>query len=134
MMKMLRAMRQTGLVVAASVGIVVDPAVAHHSFAAYDMNKTQSIDGTLKEFRWGAPHSSMVLIYIDKGKPKQMSIVSGNPLMFARQGFNPRDFKRGDKVMVGYHPNVSGLPGGALASIRLPNGKTFLDTEAQRAN
>jgi hypothetical protein len=105
---------------------------AHHSFAAYDMSHTVSAEGTLKEFRWGAPHSSMVLIYVEKGKEKQMSIVSGSPLMFSKQGLSPRDFKRGDKVKVTYHPNTSGQPGGALASLRLPNGKTFSDTEATR--
>jgi hypothetical protein len=96
------------------------------------MSHTVSAEGTLKEFRWGAPHSSMVLIYVEKGKEKQMSIVSGSPLMFSKQGLSPRDFKRGDKVKVTYHPNTSGQPGGALASLRLPNGKTFSDTEATR--
>lgn len=109
------------------------PALAHHSFAAYDMNRTVSVDGTLKEFRWGAPHSSMVLIYIDKGQERQMSIVAGSPLMFSKQGLTPRDFRRGDKVKVVFHPNISGQPGGAMASLRLPSGKTFSDVEAARA-
>ena len=109
------------------------PAIAHHSFAAYDMNQTLSAEGTLKEFRWGAPHSSMVLIYLDRGKEKQMSIVSGSPLMFSKQGLTPRDFKRGDKVKVTFHPNISGQPGGAMASVKLSSGKSFSDTEAARA-
>lgn len=108
-------------------------AAAHHSFAAYDMKRTFTASGTLKEFRWGAPHSSMVLLYAEKGKQKSMSIVSGSPLMFSRQGFKPRDFKRGDKVTVTYHPNISGQPGGAMASLKLPNGRTFADSEAARA-
>jgi len=118
---------------AAGLALVAGPAGAHHSFAAYDMNQTSSAEGTLKEFRWGAPHSSMVLIYMDKGKEKQMSIVSGSPLMFSKQGLTPRDFKRGDKVKVTFHPNISGQPGGAMASLRLPSGKSFSDTEAARA-
>ena len=117
--------------VAAGIAIA-EPALAHHSFAAYDMNQTATVSGTLKEFRWGAPHSSMVVIYLDKGKEVQMSIVSGSPLMFSKQGLTPRDFKRGDKISVTYHPNISGLPGGALASLRLSNGKAFSDTEAKR--
>ncbi len=122
-----------GLIVALSVGVAAVPAIAHHSFAAYNMSKVVAAEGTLKEFRWGAPHSSMVLTYSVKGKPIQMSIVSGSPLMFSKQGFTPRDFKRGDKLKITYHPNTSGLPGGALASLKLPNGKTFSDTEAARA-
>jgi Family of unknown function (DUF6152) len=115
-----------------SAGLAVGPAIAHHSFAAYNMSKIVTAEGTLKEFRWGAPHSSMVLVYAVKGKTTQMSIVSGSPMMFSKQGFNPRDFKRGDRLKITYHPNTSGLPGGALASLRLPNGKTFSDTEAAR--
>ena len=45
--------------------VAVAPANAHHSFNAYDMSKTESASGSIKEFRWGAPHSSMVLIYSD---------------------------------------------------------------------
>ena len=116
---------------AAAVIAVAAPAYAHHSFNAYDLSKTESVSGTLKEFRWGAPHSSMVLIYLDKsGKPQTMSVVSGSPLMFSKQGFAPRDFHRGDKVILTYHPNTSGGVGGALATLTLPDGRTFNDNEA----
>ena len=121
-----------GPAAALSIGFAAGPAAAHHSFAAYDMNQNLTAEGTLKEFRWGAPHSSMVLIYLENGKEKQMSIVSGSPLMFSKQGLTPRDFKRGDKVKVTFHPNTSGQPGGALSSLKLPNGKGFSDTEAAR--
>ena len=122
-----------GLTVLAGLAMVATPALAHHSFAAYDMGKIAKASGTLKEFRWGTPHSSMVLITKDaKGKTIEMSIVSGSPLMFSKQGFAPRDFKRGDKISVTYHPNANGSPGGALASLTLPGGKTFSDVEAQR--
>ena len=114
---------------------VAEPVFAHHSFAGYDMTKTIGAQAaTIKEFRWGAPHSSMVLIYLDKsGKEQTMSIVSGSPLMFSKQGFAPRDFHRGDKVTVTYHPNTSGGSGGALASMTLPDGKIYKDAEVAAA-
>ena len=119
------------VLVGSSLAVLTVSASAHHSFASYDMLKVMSQSGTLKEFRWGAPHSSMVLIYTDKdGKSAEMSIVSGSPLMFAKQGFAPRDFKAGDKVTVGYHPNFNGAPGGAMATLTLPGGRTFSDVEA----
>jgi hypothetical protein len=133
MMNTLKKRWLAGLAAGVGLGLAAAPAFAHHSFAAYDMNQILSAEGTLKEFRWGAPHSSLVLIYIDKGAEKQMSIISGSPLLFAKQGLSPRDFKRGDKVKVTYHPNTSGQPGGALATLKLPNGKSFSDTEAARA-
>jgi len=123
-----------GLFLAALAATAVAPAFAHHSFNAYDMSKTETVSGSIKEFRWGAPHSSLVVIYIDSsGKQQTMSLVSGSPLMFSKQGLTPRDFHRGDKVTVSYHPNTSGGAGGALASIVLPNGKSFKDTEVSAA-
>jgi hypothetical protein len=118
---------------AAVASLAAGSAYAHHSFASYDMSKTQTQAGSIKEFRWGAPHSSMVLTYTAKGKSGDMSIISGSPLMFSRAGFAPRDFKRGDKVTVVYHPNVNGLPGGAMASLTLPDGRTYSDSEANNA-
>jgi hypothetical protein len=116
---------------AAAAILAAGPALAHHSFNAYDMSKVETVSGSIKEFRWGAPHSSMVLVFLDKdGKEQTMSVISGSPLMFAKQGFAPRDFHRGDKVTVTYHPNISGGQGGALSTLTLPDGKTFNDGEA----
>lgn len=121
-------------VLALGLAALAVPAVAHHSFAAYDMSATRQISGTLREFRWGAPHSSMVVEYRDsRNQPVRMSITSGSPLSFSRQGFNPRDFTRGEAVRVTYHPNVNGSPGGALATLRLSDGRTYSDEEAARA-
>jgi hypothetical protein len=123
-----------GVCVAAVAAIAAAPAFAHHSFNAYDMSKTETVSGSIKEFRWGAPHSSMVLIYLDKdGKQQVMSVVSGSPLAFSKQGLAPRDFHRGDKVTVTYHPNTSGGPGGAMATLTLPDGKSYKDSEAAAA-
>jgi hypothetical protein len=120
--------------IVALAALLAVPASAHHSFNAYDMRKVLSASGTIKEFRWGAPHSSMVLIYKDaSGKPAQMIIVSGSPLSFSKQGMAPRDFHSGDKVTVSYHPNINGDPGGALATLSLPNGKKYSDAEAAAA-
>jgi Family of unknown function (DUF6152) len=119
-----------GSLALAGLVLVESPAISHHSFVAYDLSKTLTVTGTIKQFRWGAPHSSMVLVYRDRsGKQAQMSVVGGSPLMFSRQGFAPRDFRRGYRVTVTYHPNASGVPGGTMASIRLPDGRAFRDAE-----
>ena len=129
---MLRKNLSRAVALAAVAGsLAVGTASAHHSFAAYDMSKTQTAAGTIKEFRWGAPHSSMVLTYKDKsGKAGSMSILTGSPLTFSRQGFTARDFRRGDAVTVVYHPNVSGQPGGAMSSLTLKDGRKYSDGEA----
>jgi hypothetical protein len=110
------------------------PAMAHHSFAAYDMRKVLAASGSIKSFRWGAPHSSMVLVYRDaKGNQATMSVVGGSPAMFSRQGFSPRDFRRGARVSITFHPNANGVPGGALSTLRFSNGRIFSDAEATQA-
>jgi hypothetical protein len=92
-----------GLSVVAVAALAAAPAFAHHSFNAYDMSKIETVSGAIKEFRWGAPHSSVVLVSVDKGGQQQtMSLISGSPLAFSKQGFAPRDFHRGDKVTATY--------------------------------
>jgi Family of unknown function (DUF6152) len=119
---------------AAGAALAVAPAFAHHSFGAYDMTRTETISGSLKEFRWGAPHSSMVLFYVGKnGKQQAMSVATGTPAALTRQGFTPRDFRSGDKVTITYHPNVSGGAGGALARLTLADGRIYRDNEAKAA-
>lgn len=133
-MKQRPVFHRLGLAVTAVAALAAAPAFAHHSFNAYDMSKTESASGVIKEFRWGAPHSSLVLVFLDKsGKQQTMSVVSGSPLMFSKQGFAPRDFHRGDKVTLTYHPNTGGGLGGALATLTLPDGRTFKDAEAAAA-
>jgi hypothetical protein len=133
-MKHRPVVHRLGLSVAALTVLTAAPAFAHHSFNAYDMSKTETVSGAIKEFRWGAPHSSVVVMFRDKsGKEQTMSLVSGSPLAFSKQGFAPRDFHRGDKVTVTYHPNTGGGLGGALASLALPDGKSYKDTEVTAA-
>jgi hypothetical protein len=106
------------------------PVSAHHSFSGYDMSKTLSAPATLKEFRWGAPHSGVVFVIKGPdGKPQEVSMASASPAAFAKQGFKPRDFKVGDKMQITWHPSKSGAVGGTLATMKLPDGRKFGDTE-----
>jgi len=106
------------------------PVSAHHSFAGYDMTKTNTAQATIKEFRWGAPHSAAVFIIKGAdGKPQEMTVSSAAPTMFVKQGFKPRDFKVGDKVDIEWHPTRSGAVGGILSTMKLPDGRTFKDME-----
>ena len=60
---------------------VTAPVVAHHSFAGYDMTKTISArTATIKEFRWGAPHSAAIFIIKGAdGKPQTINLASEIP-------------------------------------------------------
>jgi hypothetical protein len=48
-----------------------------------------------------------------------------------KQGFKPKDFRVGDKVDITWNPPTSGAAGGILASMKMPDGRTFKDNENQ---
>ena len=104
---------------------------AHHSFAAYDMTRSVTVQGTVKEFRWSAPHSSVVVVIkLANGKSQELNLVTGPPDIFLRQGMAPKSLRAGDKVEVTYHPNINGSSGGSLAGLTLPDGRKFTDRES----
>jgi hypothetical protein len=118
-----------GMIAGLSV-ILAAPLWAHHSGAGYDMSKTLSADATLKEFRWGAPHSQVVfMIKGADGKSEEVSMASAAPASFARAGFKPKDFKTGEKMKITWHPSKSGATGGTLLTITLADGRQFGDPE-----
>lgn len=99
-------------------------ALAHHSYAAYDQNHVNTVEGTLEDFDWSAPHSSMTVVYLDKtGSEQRVSATTGAPNTIVRQGFKVTDFKVGMKVELKWYPNVNGSPGGELALLTLPDGR-----------
>jgi len=116
----------SALILSAAAG----PVSAHHSASGVDMAKILSAEATLKEFRWGAPHSAVVFVIKGAdGKPQEVSMASASPASLTKQGFKLRDFKRGDKMQITWHPAKSGAIGGALASMKLADGRTFNDVE-----
>jgi len=120
------------LLTAAAVAAVgaASPAAAHHSFAMYDMSRTESASGTIKEFRWGAPHSAVIVtILAADGKPRDLALLSGSPLAFSKQGFNPKSIKVGDKIQLSWHPNWNGSFGGVAASMKFRDGAVYTESE-----
>ena len=125
-----RAVRLERLVWSMVAMAITAPVWAHHSAAGYDLSKTLSAQATLKEFRWGAPHSAAVFVIKGPdGKPEDMTVASATPAMFVKQGFMPKDFQIGDKMEITWHPAKSGHLGGMLASVKFPNGRVFKDVE-----
>jgi hypothetical protein len=121
--------RAMAILAAVVCAIAATPSLAHHSFSAYDMSKTMTAQGTVKVFRWGAPHSTVVITAKEQGKNVEMAIISGQPAEFVRQGIAPRDIKPGDKITVVYHPNGNGKPGGVMATMTTADGKTYSSGE-----
>ncbi len=99
------------------------PLAGHHSFAGFDLSKTITLTGTVKEFQWVNPHSWIQLIVTDaSGVGVEWSIEMSAPSSLARQGWKPKMLKPGDQVTVTAHPLRDGRQGGSFISATLADG------------
>ena len=99
------------------------PLFGHHSFAAFDMSKTITVSGVVKEFQWTNPHSWIQMMVTDpSGNAVEWSIETSAPSSLVRQGWKPRTLKPGDQITVTTHPLRDGRPGGSLVSAMLADG------------
>lgn len=98
-------------------------AMAHHSFAMFDANKTETISGTVKEFQFTNPHSWLQVVAADKtGAVYEWSLEMNNLLGLRRAGWRAGSVKPGDKVTVAFHPMRDGTHAGQLISVTLGDG------------
>ena len=89
---------------------------AHHSGAMFDAQKSVSLDGSVKDFRWGNPHCWIQLLVHQDGKDQEWSIEMGSTTQLFRSGWRPRTLKPGDKVTVVVHPLRDGTAGAQFVS------------------
>jgi hypothetical protein len=106
--------------------LMAAPAWSHHSDAGFDGTKTVSVKGTLKLFAWSAPHSQVIVAFKDeKGVDQEIGISTVPPAALVRQGFTPKDFRRGDSIEVFYHPARNGSLSGVMVKLIGADGKTL---------
>jgi hypothetical protein len=110
-----------------AIALLAPPALAHHSFAMFDADKTVEMQGTVKEFQWTNPHSWLEVMVERDGKATQWSLEMSSPSTLSRDGWRPKTVVLGDKVTVTMHPMKDGSPGGQFVSIKLPTGQVLGD-------
>ncbi|HET9832260.1 MAG TPA: DUF6152 family protein [Vicinamibacterales bacterium] len=96
---------------------------AHHSPVMFDMAKTQTLEGTVVEFAWTNPHSSIQLDVQTPTGIQRWGVEMGSPNSMVKAGWKSTIIKPGDKVTVNVHPLKSGEPGGIFMSITLADGR-----------
>jgi len=79
----------------------------HHSFAAYYFEEQSvTIEGTLVEFEYRAPHAWVHLsVADDSGAMRQYAAEWSNPNRLSRDGITKETLKAGDRVI------ITGAPG-----------------------
>ena len=114
-------------VVSAGLPLRPVPALAHHSFAMFDMTKRVTLTGTVTAFEWTNPHAYIELDVPGDtaGKTKHWSIELGSPSILMQGGWKFKDLKYGDKVTVVVSPLKSGEAGALLSTITMPDGRVL---------
>jgi Family of unknown function (DUF6152) len=123
-------------VTAVTVAALAAPALAHHSFAMFDREKTVTLQGTVKEFEWTNPHSWLRFSVNDEktGKPALWAVELSSPGRLITMGMRADSVKPGDQVSVTFHPMKDGTRGGQFIQAKLPNGKEVIRANARDEN
>ena len=122
------------LFAAALITAIAAPVLAHHSPAAFEAQKTVTLVGTIKEFRWQNPHTWIEVNVPDgKGQEVLWAVELTSPTYLVRAGWKSNTLKPGDKVTVVGRPLKSGEPGSAIfTSITLADGRTLFERAARQ--
>lgn len=93
--------------VAATLGGIAVPALAHHSFGAtYDVRKDVTLEGTLVQFMFRNPHSFVhIEVADDSGEMQRWSIEWSGTAALQRDGVNRGTLRVGDDVVIIAHPS-----------------------------
>lgn len=96
---------------------------AHHSFAMFDMAKSVSFKGTVKELQWTNPHVWIELTVQGKDGPVTYSFEGAAIAVLKRVGWTRDSVKAGDVVTVVGHPYKDGRTGGSIDHLILADGR-----------
>jgi uncharacterized protein DUF6152 len=116
----------TWCVLCAAILTVGGRASAHHgSRVSYDLTKTVTLKGIVKEFNYINPHVYFTFDVKDgKGKVTEWGAETDPPIMMGnRYGWSKRYLKPGDQVTVTVWPSKAGAPRGFLAKLVTADGK-----------
>jgi Family of unknown function (DUF6152) len=120
------SLRQAALI-AAFVAGGATVAVAHHSFAAFDVTTQKEVTGTVKKFDWTNPHTWVWIdVANDHGGADTWGFEGMSPNFLERRGWNRNTLKPGDKITVTFRPMKDGKSGGMWVSGKRPDGEVLL--------
>jgi hypothetical protein len=103
------------------------PALAHHSFAIYDMAQNIEFEGVVETLKMRNPHIAMTLSVANAdGTKSTVSFVEGAPAnMIVRQGLNPADIAVRKPIRAIGAPLREDPNSYFLKAVILPDGRRF---------
>jgi hypothetical protein len=114
-----------GLLLLMSATLAATPALAHHSFAQFDTERSVELIGTMRALEWQNPHA---WIWIDIMKADGTSETwggefGGGPSTLPRDGLTRNMIQPGDKITLTLYPARDGSKAGSVAKIMLEDGR-----------
>jgi hypothetical protein len=101
-------------------------AIAHHSFASFEMTKVVTLQGTVHAWEWTNPHTWLWLVVTDeKGGVVTWGIEGTSPGELVREGWSHQSVQVGDKVTVEVHPLKDGRNGGSMMKVTFADGHSL---------
>jgi len=113
------------LALAALLLIPAGTALAHHSYAMFEMNKTVALQGSVVKFKWQNPHAFIEMDVTVKGKTERWAIEMTSPNNLANEGWKRSSLKPGEKVSLKVHPLRDGSKGGSFVAVKKADGSTL---------
>jgi hypothetical protein len=111
---------------AAALCMACSVALAHHSFAMFDLEKEVTVEAVVKELLYQNPHVWIQIMVPDgRGGETEWGIEGGAPGMMTRAGWKSSTLKAGDKVTLVMHPLKTGMPSGSLIRVTVPDGRVL---------
>ena len=115
-------------VLIAGLSIAAGPLAAHHGRGdAYDMQNPITLAGTVTEVRWANPH---VVVFMDvegdNGEVVNWGFENSNVSTLARQGYNRRTLRIGQKITAEVNPSRQGAPVGIVVAVILEDGTEIM--------
>jgi hypothetical protein len=100
-------------------------AAAHHSNAAYDLEHSRTVEGTVKQVNWTNPHITFIVETDVKEGPQAGTWVFevSSPGVLTRAGWTKRSLQPGDHALFLYAPLRDGGSGGFLQKVTMPDGR-----------
>jgi hypothetical protein len=103
------------------------PIFAHHGYAAYDMQITKTLKGTITEYMMANPHSQIgVDVKDDSGNVEHWVVEDAATVRAMKEeGWEVDSLKPGDAVTIIYHPAKGPGHAGLLIRLEFPDGRTL---------
>jgi hypothetical protein len=111
---------RTAVLVGGALMAAGHAALAHHSFAVFDIEHPLELHGTVQQFKFTSPHTFIVLeVQGDDGNTTIWSLEGASPSIMVRNGWSSQSLKTGDEIKLSVDPLRSGAPGGAWIGQRI---------------